>query len=287
MTSLIDDQQSPPLTLVATACLKVLTAATPETKVMAARQAGQLLEMLRGCMASGGYTPLDWPVELVAPTRPARPQKPILVDPGDVPRRKLGSIKGRASLLHAIAHIEFNAIDLAFDMALRFSSAIHALGLDSIAFAHDWISVGSEEADHFSMISTRLAALDCAYGDMPAHDGLWDAAISAADDVMARLAIAPMVLEARGLDVTPGMIKKLNAVGDKVSATILQRIYNDEIGHVRIGTNWFNAVCTAKGVAPLSTFHHLVATRFAGQMKEPFNIDARAQAGLDLAFYKP
>lgn len=265
----------------AKACLRVLMTGAPNAKVAAARHAGALLS------GQKLETTSNWPASLHTPERPARPAKPDMVPPGDVRRRKLGSVQGRASLLHAIAHIEFNAIDLAFDMALRFTPAISALGLDCAAFFEDWVRVGSEEADHFAMVAARLGELDCVYGDMPAHDGLWDAALGTADDVLARLAIAPMVLEARGLDVTPGMIEKLTAVGDHESAAILQTIYDDEIGHVSIGTHWFNAVCTVRQVSPLQTFRHLVATRFAGQLKEPFNVEGRSKAGLDLAFYKP
>ncbi len=221
------------------------------------------------------------------PKAPARPDRPALVAPGKVPRRRLGSAEGRVALLHAIAHIEFNAIDLAIDMAVRFWPAIASLGLDARAFRQDWIGIAAEEAIHFGLVEDRLQSLGAHYGDCPAHNGLWEAAADTAGDVLARLAIAPLVLEARGLDVTPLMITKLESVGDKTSADMLRRIYRDEIGHVATGNYWFRTVCTARGETPTTAFRRLVERHFPAGLKSPFNHPAREQAGLELAFYKP
>ena len=229
--------------------------------------------------------PADEIDDAAPPERPARPEKPLLRPPAEVPRRRLGTEAGRVALLHAVAHIEFNAIDLAFDMAARFSAEIAADGLDADEFLHDWFSVGADEARHFRMIEGRLEALGATYGDLPAHDGLWSAATRTADSVLARLAIAPMVLEARGLDVTPGMIERLKAAGDDESASLLGAIYEEEIGHVRAGAKWFERTCAARGLAPAETFAELVAARFDGVLKPPFNEPARTAAGLPAAYY--
>lgn len=219
----------------------------------------------------------------VAPERPARPDRPVLLRPGDMPRRKVGgSDEKRIALLHALAHIELNAIDLAWDIVARFSGAELP-----IAFFDDWVHVADEEALHFQLLSQRLSELGAAYGDLPAHDGLWRAAIETAHDVLARLAIVPLVLEARGLDVTPVMIADLNRVGDTDSAAILQRIYDDEIGHVASGSRWFHEIATHRGLDPTSTWQLLVKQHFRGHLKKPFNQAARDQAGLPAGFYEP
>lgn len=217
--------------------------------------------------------------------RPARPARPVLVSPTSVPRRRLGSVRGRIALMHALAHIEFNAIDLAFDMAARFAADIAETGLDARAFAADWARVGADEARHFLMLADRLAALGAAYGDLPAHDGLWTAALATRDDVLARLAVAPMALEARGLDVTPGLIDRLEAAGDSDSAALLRIIYEDEIGHVAAGVRWFRLVCDRRGLRPPTAFRALVRARLAGGLKPPFNDDGRRAADLTADFY--
>lgn len=254
----------------------VLLAGDPAGKSAAAQAA----ERLRAAGAPLGEAPL-------LPERPARPPRPLLAPPGGVPRRRLGSPEGRAALLHALAHIEFNAIDLAFDMAARFAVSVGAEGLDAAAFAADWIGIGGEEARHFEMVAARLAALGCAYGDLPAHDGLWEAATATSGDVLARLAIAPLVLEARGLDVTPDMADRLRSAGDSESAAILDVIYRDEVGHVACGKRWFDAVCAARGLEPVGAFHALRKTHFTGRLKPPFNHEARGRAGLPRGFYEP
>ncbi|MEQ8178274.1 MAG: ferritin-like domain-containing protein [Amphiplicatus sp.] len=253
-----------------------LRAAEPAEKVAAAGRAVSALSGLKS-YAPGAAGP---------PDRPARPERPLLVAPGAVPRRRLGTVAGRIALLHALAHIEFNAIDLAFDMAARFAAEVDSEGLDAAAFIADWIGVGGEEARHFGMLAARLAEMGAAYGDHPAHDGLWEAAESTRNDLLARLSVAPMALEARGLDVTPGMIERLASAGDAASADILRIIYADEVGHVAIGVRWFEAICAVRTLEPRATFRNLVAQHLSGGLKPPFNTKARAEAGFSSAYYE-
>ncbi len=215
------------------------------------------------------------------PDRPARPDKPELRLPRDMPRRRSGGEKGRFALLHSLAHIELNAIDLAFDMVARFGPH------QPREFSADWIKVGTEEGKHFNLLNDRLHALEGSYGDLPAHDGLWDAAFATRENLLARLAVVPMVLEARGLDVTPPMIDKLVRVGDEESADILRIIYEEEKGHVATGSHWFASEIDARELDAESTFHDLVRRYFKGDLKRPFNDAARAAAGLSSALYEP
>jgi uncharacterized ferritin-like protein (DUF455 family) len=213
------------------------------------------------------------------PQRPARPAQPPLVPPREVRKRKVGAAReGRVALLHALAHIELNAIDLAADLLARFAAP-------EPAFADDWVRVLDEEGKHFLLLTGRLAALDASYGDLPAHDGLWQAAEATAHDLLARLAVVPLVLEARGLDVTPAMIAKLEGVGDHESAAVLRVIYRDEIGHVAIGRRWFEAEAARRGLAPRETWQALVRQFFKGRLKAPFNDGARTAAGLPRSYY--
>lgn len=217
------------------------------------------------------------------PDRPARPDKPHLLAPREMPKRRAGgSLSGRIALLHALAHIELNAIDLAWDLIARFANA----GLPG-PFFDDWVGVADEEAKHFLLLRNRLAALGAAYGDLPAHDGLWEAATETAGDLLARLAVVPLVLEARGLDVTPAMIDRLESQDDAASAAVLKIIYQDEIGHVSIGRHWFEYLCAERGLPPEDTYHRLVRQHFRGQLKRPFNRSARDLAGLTAGFYEP
>lgn len=257
--------------------LAVLQAANPCDKV---KTAFALRDTFNAEKAICGY-PLSLPV------RPARPEKPKRVSPHNVPRRRLGTPAGRGALLHAVAHIEFNAIDLAADMVARFAGHDLIAIEDREAFIVDWSGVCHDEARHFGLICDRLSALGMAYGDLPAHDGLWQAAEATRHDIAARLAIAPMVLEARGLDVTPAMIAKLQSVGDPDSADILQIIFNDEIGHVAAGRKWFDYICMRQGLDVVSTFHEKVRKYFTGLLKPPFNEQARDLAGLPKEFYLP
>jgi len=199
-----------------------------------------------------------------------------------MPKRRAGAPEGRVALLHALAHIELNAVDLAWDIIARFSDA--ALPRD---FYDDWVGVAAEEAKHHALLAERLAALGAAYGDLPAHDGLWQAAQATAHDLLARLAVVPLVLEARGLDVTPQMIRRFERFGDGASAAVLRVIYADEIGHVAVGRRWFLALCAERGLAPEPTYHALVRQYFKGALKPPFNRAGRDAAGFPAAFYEP
>lgn len=198
-----------------------------------------------------------------------------------MPRRRINrGTAGRIALLHALAHIELNAIDLAWDIIARFPR----LPAD---FYGDWLTVALEESLHYELLADRLAELGATYGDLPAHDGLWLAAMDTAHDLLARLAIVPMVLEARGLDVTPAMIAQLERVGDEPSAAILRRIHADEIGHVATGRRWFGHVATERGLAPRSAWQDAVRRHFKGGIKPPFNRDSRDRAGFPESWYLP
>ena len=255
---------------VAAAVANVLRTADPKAKIFAARAAAR-----------------DWRLGRLAhlfdekmPDRPARPDHPELLPPSKMPRRgKGGSERARIAMLHAIAHIEFVAIDLAFDMIGCFGPEFPA------SFVDDWMRVGAEESLHFALLDRRLKALGSHYGALPAHDGLWEAAEETAHDATARLAIVPMVLEARGLDVTPAMIDRFELQGDDASARILARIMNDEIRHVGFGVKWFESCCEEQNVAPQQQWKRLVSRYFGGQLKPPFNDSARRQAGLTRDFY--
>lgn len=200
------------------------------------------------------------------------PDKPLLVEPSKVRRRRLGSEEGRAALIHAIAHIEFNAINLALDAAYRFRDMPRQYYID-------WISVAADEARHFTLLSTRLQSMGFNYGDFPAHNGLWEMARRTADDCMKRMALVPRVLEARGLDVTPGMIERLKVAGDEDTVRILQVILEEEVRHVEIGSYWFRSCCDQRGLEPESTFLALLKEYFNGSLRGPFNIPARMMAG--------
>jgi len=215
--------------------------------------------------------------------RPARPDRPELRPPRDMPkRRNFGSQAGRTALLHALAHIELNAIDLAWDIIARFAG----LRLPR-EFFDDWVGVAAEEAAHFVLLSVRLGDFNARYGDLPAHDGLWEAAAATAGDVLARLAVVPLVLEARGLDVTPEMAARLERAGDLQSAALLHHIYEQEIGHVAIGRHWFDRFCRARDLVPQAVFHDRVRRFFKGALKPPCNHRARGAAGLPGAYYEP
>jgi len=216
-----------------------------------------------------------------APERPGRPEKPELLPPYEVPKRSISSGKGRLALVHAIAHIELNAIDLALDIIVRF-----AYEKMPRSFFDGWMMVAKEEAKHFRLLRERLAKMDSYYGALPAHDGLWEAAGETGHDLIARLAIVPLVLEARGLDVTPPLIKKLIALGDIETAEIFKIIYEDEKGHVAVGAKWFRFLCHKHGLEPANTFATLVGKHFRGHLKGPFNDKARASNGLTPLFYK-
>ena len=255
---------------VAEAIRAALLTPEPSAKVRAARDAAR--RWRRGALV--------FAFDAAMPDRPARPGRPELLPPSAMPKRGRGqSFAGRIALLHALAHIECVAIDLALDMAGRFGGEMGK------GFVGDWLAVAADEAMHFALLARRLAALGTSYGALPAHDGLWEAAEQTCHDVAARLAVVPMVLEARGLDVTPATIERMRAAGDEASARVLERIYRDEIRHVRYGTTNFARVCERRGIPPAESWRSLVETHFRGALKPPFNDSARQAAGLPRDFY--
>ena len=223
---------------------------------------------------------------LLPPDSPSRPEKPILGPPSQVPKRRLGSKDGRLALIHAVAHIELNAIDLAWDLIARYGRfVIDTLDLGT-DFLDDWVQVGQEESSHFLYLNQRLEELNSYYGAEIAHSGLWDAALATKHDLLARLSIVPMVLEARGLDVNPSMSKRLRSAGDSATADILDLIYQEEIGHVKIGSFWFHKICARQDRDAKTTFESNLRNYFKGQLKPPFNTVARELAGLPRAYYE-
>lgn len=212
----------------------------------------------------------EYPVEPIGP--PGRPPRPELVEPSRVPRRGIGSAAGRAALVHAIAHIEFNAINLALDAVYRFR------GMPGNYYL-DWLSVAADEARHFHLLHNRLQELGHDYGDYPAHNGLWEMAEKTADDCLKRMALVPRVLEARGLDVTPGMIERLRAAGDSETVAVLEVILSEEVRHVAIGTRWFRYCCAQEGLGPAETFLGLLSEHYGRGLRGPFNLEARFRAG--------
>jgi uncharacterized ferritin-like protein (DUF455 family) len=221
---------------------------------------------------SAGEIPNDpeFPLRPIGP--PGRPERPALVEPARVPRRRLGSVSGRAALVHAIAHIEFNAINLALDAVYRFRDM-------PAAYYGDWLSVAADECRHFGLLQDRLQAFGSGYGELPAHNGLWEMAEKTAASCMLRMALVPRVLEARGLDVTPGMIQRLASVGDTGTVAVLEVILDEEVRHVAIGTRWFRHCCERQGLDPAATFLDLLRTHCPGLARGPFNLDARYAAG--------
>lgn len=207
---------------------------------------------------------------------PGRPERPELVEPRRLGRRSMQSAQGRAVLLHALSHIEFNAINLALDAVWRFA------GMPSPFYA-DWLKVAAEEAYHFTLLTARLAQFGHAYGDFPAHDGLWDMCDRTRGDVLARMALVPRTLEARGLDASPPIRARLQQAGDPESAAILDVILRDEIGHVLIGNRWFRYLCEQGGLDPHDTYLRLADQYRAPKLRGPFNFEARRDAGFDEA----
>jgi uncharacterized ferritin-like protein (DUF455 family) len=244
----------------AAACL---AADTPAGKVALCRAAAE--DVARGVLHRRDS-------EAVAPIgAPGRPARPNLVEPRRLPQRGLGTPSGRAALVHAVAHIEFNAIDLAWDAVYRFRDMPEA-------FYADWAAVAADEARHFCLLQERLAELGHVYGDFDAHNGLWEMAVRTSRSCLERMALVPRVLEARGLDVTPGMIARLREVGDDRTAGILEIILAEEVAHVAAGTRWFAWCCEREGREPEATFAALIAA-VSGTIRAPFNEPARRRAG--------
>jgi uncharacterized ferritin-like protein (DUF455 family) len=260
------------VTSISGAVRTVLLISDPRMKVFAARA------VARGWRRGE----LDWTFDVAMPDEPARPDRPVRLPANRMPKRgRAGSERARIAMLHALAHIEYGAIDLAFDMIGRFGAGAPR------SFVDDWIGVGADEAAHFALLMRRLRSLGSSYGALPVHDGLWEAAEVTAEDRLARLAIVPMILEARGLDVTPATIARFEAGGDVISARILDRIYRDEIRHVAAGVFWFRHFCAEGRFEPSEQWRMLVKRHFKGSLKPPFNDSARNAAGLTTDFYSP
>ncbi len=258
------------VTSLAAAIHTALLESDPRAKVMATRA------LVRGWRRGK----LRFAFDVAMPDEPGRPERPELLAPSQMPRRgKGGSERGRQALWHALAHIEFVAIDLALDMAGRFGAEMGE------RFVSDFLSVAADEAMHFALIERHLRTLGSHYGALPAHSGLWDAARATAHDVAARLAVVPLVLEARGLDVTPVMLERVRASGDGRGAAILKRILDDEIVHVRHGSTHFIALCESRGESAEIQWKNLVTRYFRGSVKPPFNDSARESAGLPRSYY--
>ncbi len=225
------------------------------------------------------------PVEIggaIPPDMPARPKTPQLLDPRDVPKRKPGSPQGRIALLHAVAHIELNAVDLHWDIIARFTETPMPIG-----FYDDWVKAADEESKHFNLVSDCLEEHESHYGALAAHAGMWRAAEDTRDDILGRLAVVPMVLEARGLDVTPGMIEIFRRAGNHGAVAALETIYAEEVAHVAYGSKWFHFLCGRADKDPEPVFHDLVRRYFKGALKPPFNEEKRAEAGIPPDFYWP
>ncbi|GLK45569.1 MULTISPECIES: ferritin-like domain-containing protein [Novosphingobium] len=256
-------------TTIAAAIRAALLECDPHAKVMATRKVARDWRLGR----------LAFAFDAAMPETPGRPDSPELLPPGKMPRRKGGGERGRIALWHALAHIEFVAIDLALDMAGRFGQSMGR------QFVSDFLKVAADEAMHFSLIDRHLRTQGSHYGALPAHDGLWSAAHETRGDVGGRLAVVPMVLEARALDVTPTAIERVRTMGDERGACILERILDDEIAHVRFGANHFANHAERLGEDPGELWKSLVFRYFHGSVKPPFNDSARLAAGLSRDLY--
>lgn len=244
-----------------------LDAADPAEKVALTQH--HAAAFARGELAVPDDPPAPEPIRM-----PGRPPLPELVHPRELPRRGFGTQEGRAAFVHAVAHIELNAIDLGWDAVYRFRGLPHA-------FYADWVSVANDESRHFALLRGRLRELGHDYGDFDAHNGLWEMCEKTAHDGLARMALVPRVLEARGLDVTPGMIVKLRSLGDAATADILEIILREEVAHVAAGSRWYRWHCERQGVEPRSRFRELLREYAGGYLHGPFNVEARLQAGFD------
>ena len=240
----------------------------PSEKVSATREIAAAFRS--GDLRIDGETPIA-PIGI-----PGRPDKPTLVAPKHLPHRGLGSVEGRAALVHAVAHIEFNAINLAWDAVYRFREM-------PADYYRDWITVADDEARHFTLLKRRLEQLGHRYGDFDAHDGLWEMAVKTADSCLERMALVPRVLEARGLDVTPGMINRFRNVGDTATVEILEVILREEVAHVAAGSRWFAWCCLQQGLDAADTFDALVSRHARGAVRGPLNTVARIAAGFSEA----
>ena len=231
-----------------------------------------ILALCKECISGNISIADSRPLDIQWIETPGRPLYPELIRPAKLPKRSLHTEDGRMIFMHAIAHIEFNAINLACDAVYRFYGLPRQYYLD-------WLSVAADEARHYRLIIEYLGQRGCHYGDYAAHDGLWDMAMKTQHDVIARMALVPRVLEARGLDVTPAMIEKLRKAGDHAAANVLKVIYEEEIRHVELGSYWFRYLCEQRDINAEETFFDLLDVHFAGELRGPFNLAARMQAG--------
>lgn len=245
-----------------------LRAAEPDTKL-------QLTRAVSAAWQAGELTREDQ-AGVAELTEPGRPSQPRLVPPRELPARSTASEAGRAALIHSICHIEFNAINLAWDAVYRFRDLPGA-------YYSDWIRVAREEAYHFSLLRDHLRHLGYEYGDFPAHNGLWEMCLQTAHDPLVRMALVPRVLEARGLDVTPGIMRKLEGSGDDNAVDLLRIIQRDEVGHVAIGSRWFQYLCEQRGVDSEQTFHELVEQFMPVRGRGPLDRESRLRAGFSEA----
>ncbi|MBP3973910.1 ferritin-like domain-containing protein [Pseudoxanthomonas spadix] len=255
------------MTSVYQAARQCLAATDPAEKVALTQR--YAAAFARGQLAVPADAPPPEPIRM-----PGRPDRPHLVHPRALPKRGLGSVEGRAAFIHAIAHIELNAIDLAWDAVYRFRDA-------PAPYQADWISCAHDESRHFVLLRTRLQALGYHYGDFNAHNGLWDMCQRTAHDGLARMALVPRVLEARGLDVTPAMIDRLTALGDVQTVEVLELILREEVAHVAAGSRWYRWYCARAGVEPRSRFLQLLGEYAGPYLRGPFNTQARLLAGFD------
>jgi len=245
--------------------LQLLAEANVERKVQGALQLAEVCQTRK--LGLDAVTELEAGQDI-----PGQPQRPELVSPLQVKKRAMNTAEGRAILIHALAHIEFNAINLALDAIWRFAGMPQA-------YYEDWLKVAGEEAYHFSLLSTHLQSLGYAYGDFPAHNSLWEMAEKTRGDVLARMALVPRTMEARGLDATPALRAKLAQAGDIGAAEILGIILRDEIGHVAIGNRWFGYCCEQRGLDVIETYANLASEYKAPVLRGPFNLEARRAAG--------
>lgn len=264
------------MTTLSDLAVAVLTTADAREKTALSRRNAALWFAAR---AQGTPLPLG---AALPPDRPARPARPELLAPRDMPRRRPGTLAGRTALLHAVAHIELNAVDLHWDIVARFAHIPMPPG-----FHDDWVKAADEESKHFTLLADCLESMGSHYGALPAHAGMWRAAEDTAGDLMARLAVVPMVLEARGLDVTPQMIDIFRGTGEGQAVAALETIYAEEVGHVAYGSKWFHFLCGRHDLDPKEVFHALVRRHFHAPLKPPFNAEKRAEAGLPPDFYWP
>ena len=260
----------PPSQYLASWATNILNAADPQEKLNLTFRYAERWEEERIPVGSGH-----------PPDHPSRPGAPRLRAPRDMPKRSTGP-KGRIAMIHALAHIELNAVDLAWDIVARFTHC----DLPE-QFYDDWVRVAAEEARHYQILERRLVSLGASYGDLPAHNGLWEAAQLTHDSLLPRLALVPMTLEARGIDTTPSLSNRIRQSGDGETAEILDEIYNDEIGHVGIGVKWFEFLCAREGKSPISEYQRQLTERFRGSPKGPFNIAGREKAGMSSKYIEP